>query len=791
MFKNLLLVSIRNIKRNKGYNALNILGLTLAISVSMLAILKVEAELSFEKSFRDYQRIIRVNQDIFVSDQHIEVAVTPGAMAPALVDLFPEVESSVRIERGSSSLKYNDKEIALERIVKSDTSFFSLFGIDIVLGEKSRALQSSESIAISESTANKIFGKSNPLGQPLTYNGSIPVVVSAVYKDIPLNSHLKADAILNIDKHATSPIDSWYDSSLFTYIKVKDMTNVEALEEKLNELMVEKTAEIREQMGWKSDFTLMPIHKIRLYSSRIGDSGGGSIGHIIALITVSIIVVVLAAVNYTNLSVALANRRAYEVGMRKVNGSPKYYIVLQFLIESVILSIIAFFIALPVAELGVEPFGRLTGFPLSYGVISNINVTLLFLTFSVGLGLVAGIYPAFVLSAFNPIKVIRKGNRMQGRKTLFRNILIISQFAAGLSLIIITTTVFQQRQFLIKHSMGFDKENSIVINTMNLGNSLDLSVAKAEIKKINGVKAVSVTSNNPPHDFSASNYIPEGSADNRTMLIPRLMGDCDYTESLGIEVVKGREFDCSLPGDSMGVLVNETLVRRMGWDDPIGKRIWKSQEDNEEPLIVLGVVNDFHYESMHTAIKPLLIQLDNRDAHMLMVRMQPGNHKETIDAIRTKWKEIAGDAELNFTFVSDNYNSLYSSEEGMSKGFMILSFLAIFIACLGLIGLAAYSTSLRIKEIGIRKVMGASVASLLTLIWWSFIKLVIIATLIAWPISYYLTTDWLNNFAYKVSISPWIFISAAAAGIVLAIISIGYITYNATKQNPVVALKYE
>jgi putative ABC transport system permease protein len=241
----------------------------------------------------------------------------------------------------------------------------------------------------------------------------------------------------------------------------------------------------------------------------------------------------------------------------------------------------------------------------------------------------------------------------------------------------------------------------------------------------------------------------------------------------------------------MGVLVNETLVRRMGWDDPIGKRIWKSQEDNEEPLIVLGVVNDFHYESMHTAIKPLLIQLDNRDAHMLMVRMQPGNHKETIDAIRTKWKEIAGDAELNFTFVSDNYNSLYSSEEGMSKGFMILSFLAIFIACLGLIGLAAYSTSLRIKEIGIRKVMGASVASLLTLIWWSFIKLVIIATLIAWPISYYLTTDWLNNFAYKVSISPWIFISAAAAGIVLAIISIGYITYNATKQNPVVALKYE
>ncbi|NHB69112.1 ABC transporter permease [Perlabentimonas gracilis] len=791
MFKNLLIVSLRNLRRHKGYNFLNILGLTLAISISMLAILKVDAEFSFEKSFKDYHRIIRINQDIFVSDQHIEAAVTPGAMGPALVETFPEVEMSLRMERGSSSLKYGDKEIALDRIVRCDTSFFSLFGIEVIIGDKSKALLSSESIAISESTAKKIFGNANPLGQPLFYNGTTPVAVSLVYKDLPLNSHIKADALLNLDKHSSAPLDSWYDSSLFTYIKVKDLTNVEALEEKINALMVEKTAEIREQMGWKSDFTLMPIQNIRLHSNRIGDTGGSSIGQIIALLTVSIIVVILAAVNYTNLSVALANRRAYEVGMRKINGSPKYYIVLQFLIESMLLAVIAFIIALPIAELAIEPFGRLTGLPLSFGVLSNLKVTLMFLLFSIGLGVIAGFYPAFVLSSFNPIKVIKKGNGLLGKKTIFRNVLIISQFAAGLSLIIITSIVYQQRQFLVKHAMGFDKENSIAISTRSMTAATDIRVIKSELEKINGIKAVSITSNNPPHDFSASNYIPEGSADNATMLIPRLRGDCDFIRSLGIELLKGREFDCSLPGDSLAVLVNETLVKRMGWDDPIGKRIWKSHDENDIPLSVIGVVKDFHYESMHSAIKPLLIQLDTKNAFMLIVRLEPGNHNATIEGIRNKWKELVGNDELNFTFVSDNYNSLYASEEGMSKGFLLLTAIAICIACLGLVGLAAYSTSLRVKEIGIRKVMGANVFTLLTMIWWSFIKLIIIATLIAWPISYYLANDWLNNFAYRIDINPWIFVGSAIAGIALAITSIGFITYGATKQDPVKSIKYE
>ena len=786
MLKNILIVSLRNLRRNKGYTLLNMLGLTLAISISMLAILKVNTEFSFEKTIRDYQRIYRINQDIFVSDQHMDVAVTPCAMAPTLPSIFPEIEYSVRMEMGNSSLKYNDKEFETERIVQTDTSFFSVFGIEILMGDKVNPLQSAECIALSKATAEKIFGNTNPLGQRLTYNGNTPVIVTAVYSNIPTNSHLKADALVSLEKHTTAPLDSWYDSSLFTYIK---LTNALELEHKLNELMKEKTLEIREQMGWKSDFTLMPIEKIRLYSNRIGDSGGGSISHILALIAVSIIVVILAAVNYTNLSVALANRRAHEIGMRKISGSPKSFIILQFLTESIILSLVAFAIALPITEIGVGPFGRLTGYPLTFGFISDFSVTLLFLGFSLVLGIIAGIYPAFVLSTYKPISVIRKGNKSQNSSNRFRNILIVSQFAAGLALIIVTTIVYQQRQFLMQNALGFDKENTIVINTRNLGNHISLNVIKQELANIEGVKAISITSSNPPHNFSASNFIPEGSENNATILIPRLRGDCDFAKSLGIELIKGRELNCSLPGDSAAVLVNETLAKRMNWDDPIGKRIWKTLDEN--PLTVVGVIKDFHYESMHTAIKPLIIQQEDGIANMLIARMTPGNHPKTIDAIKQKWTEITGENEFNFEFVSDNYNSLYASEQGMSKGFTMLTIIAIFIACLGLVGLAAQSTSTRIKEIGIRKVLGSSIISLLLLIWWSFIRLVTFAIIIAWPAAYYLANDWLNNFAYRINISPWVFIATALAGLFLTILSIGSITYKAAKQNPINALKYE
>lgn len=790
MLKNLFLVSIRNLRRNKGYTLLNILGLTVAITVSILTIIKVDTEFSFEKDYTDFKRIYRINQDLYISDQHIEAAVTPGAIAQAIVETFPEVELSVRLERGNATLRHGDKDFDIDNLVLADSTVFSMFGIELVNQDKPNPTAALNTIAISQALAQRIFGNANPLGQILITGGTNSTIITAVFANLPEKSHLKVDAVIDLAKHSQSgSVTSWYDSGLFTYIKISEHADVKKLEEKLNEFVREKTAEIREKTGWRSEFSLMPITSIRLHSHRIGDSGGGSFGHIIALLAVTLIVVTLAAVNYTNMSVALANRRAHEVGMRKIVGSPRTIIIGQFLCESAILSIFAFLLALPLTEVCLSPFAELTGMPLSYGVLSNISITLSFLGFAIALGILSGFYPAFVLSSFDPLKVIRKGSSKQRSRTLLRNFLIVTQFAASLALIIVTIVVYQQREFLAKQSMGIDKENTIVLSTRNIDKASSLEPIKNEIKAINGVLAVALTASNPPQDFSASNFIPEDSPEDGTILITQIIGDSDFINSLGIPLIEGRQFDSALPADSLAVIVNQTLARRMGWNDPIGKRVWKSKE--MEPYRVIGVVADFHFESMHTPIKPLVILLNSQGARNIIVRLKPENKPETIAAIKAAWGEMYQGQEITFAYVSDNYNKLYQSEEGMSKGFILLTIIAIFIACLGLVGLAAYSTNLRIKEIGIRKVMGASTSTLLIMLWWSFIKLIGIATLIAWPVSYYLSKDWLNNFAYRVELSPWVFIITAVMGIVLAILSVGSITYQAAGQNPSESIKYE
>ena len=791
MFKNLIIASLRNLKRNKGYTLLNTLGLTLAITISLLATIKVESELSFEKDYRDYQRLYRINQDLFVSDQHIEAAVTPGAMGPALVELFPEVENSVRFYRWGGTIRYGEKDFDIESVVVSDTSFFELFGIEMVAIERVHPLNSKEDLAISETTAFKVFGKENPLGKRVLLNGNNHVV-TAVFSDLPKYSHLNANAIINIEKYSNSSlISSWYDSGLFTYLKLSEKADAKLLEIKLNDFMFEKTAELREKANWRSNFSLMPIANIRLHSHRIGDSGGGSIGQIIALIAVTIIIVILAAVNYTNISVAIAERRAHEVGMRKISGSPKYIIVTQFLCESIILSLVAFLVALPLTEISLASFGELTGMTLSYGVLKNFDITIGFLLFSIVLGIISGFYPAFVLSSFSPLKVIRKGSSGHGRKALFRNVLIVSQFAAGLTLIIITLFVYQQRQFLMDQNIGFDKDNIAVLSTRNTDKLVSLQSVKDEIKALGGVLSVSIAASNPPQDFSASNFIPEDSPDDATMIIPSMRGDSDFVKTLGVKLVDGNYLDEVSSADSMSIIVNQTLVRRMGWINPIGKRIWKDKESETQPYRVIGVVEDFHFESMHTPIKPLIFILDTKDASNIFVKIDPGKRDETIEALKYKWESLFDGKEIIYSLVSDNYNKLYTSEKGMSKGFVLLTLIAIIIACLGLVGLATYSTNQKTKEIGIRKVMGASTLKVLIILWWGFIKLVCISTLVAWPIAYFFVRDWLNNFAYRIHISPWVFIVAAAAGILLAILSVGTITIKAVRQNPAESLKWE
>jgi len=790
MFKNIFTTAIRSFLRQKGFSILNILGLAIGLSVSMLIIIKVSFELRYDKFHKDYNYICRIVSDINNGGQEIKVGMAPAIIAPELKKGYPEVVDYTRIYFMGESLpvKYSTNVFNNAKVIYADTTFFQFFSFELITGDSKTALQVAENVVISTSWATKLFGKESPIGQRIKVGAEKEKTVTGIFKDFPKNSSINTDFIIGLSDYPDQrQLTNWLGFEIFNYIKLRPDANPENVNKAITSL-IEKNVQVKEynDAGFVFKFFLQPLKKIHLYSDRMGDSGF-SVGYIYLYLSIAIIVLLLAIINFTNLTTAKSMVRAKEVAIRKVVGSKRSLLVYQFLGESLILSIIAFVIGLLIVELTLPWFGKITGATLAFNLLRDIDLSLLFLGIALFVGVLAGLYPSLILSKFSPIIVFNKLGKKGKGSILLRNGLIVFQFTATVCLMICTITVYNQLQFIRSKQLGFDRENVLVIPLNNISKGVSPKTLKSEVENIPVVKSASLSVSTPVSNLSARDFQVSSEPQDKPLMLPFCVADFDFYKTLGLKVTQGRGFSKEFPTDDSTVMVNEALVKRFGWKDPLSMSIGS----RGKMLKIIGVVSDFNFEDLRQVVKPMIIIPDQNASAYLIVKIHEGNPVEAIEKIKTVWWKLGNEFEPNITMVKDIVSSMYTTDQSLASGFLFLTIIAITIACLGLVGLAAYISESRVKEVGIRKTLGGTATQIVVTLSMLFIKLIAFANIIAVPLSVYAMNRWLNNFAYKTSLN-WGFIALAVImSFVIAILSISVLTIKVATRNPVDSLKYE
>jgi putative ABC transport system permease protein len=582
------------------------------------------------------------------------------------------------------------------------------------------------------------------------------------------------------------------DFEIHTFVLLKEDYDYKKLEKKLPAIVEKNMGNILKAVGGRVEYSIQPLTDIHLHSDLQNEPAGQSdIAYIYAFSAIGLFILLIACINFMNLSTARSAKRAKEVGMRKDLGADKKKLVYQFLGESLILSSFAFIIATGLAELALPMIRSLTALELSI-FFTDVPI---FVVVSVGfvfiVGIIAGSYPAFFLSAFKPVSVLKRVVKTAPANFRIRSILVIFQFAVSVFLIIGTIVVFNQTRYMKNRNLGFDKEHIVYIQILDDSIQYSTEPIKRELMKIPGVVRASATSHVPSHGAMHNAFVPEGFSLEESQMMGRISGDFDFLETFGIELIAGRNFSPEFSTDiKESILINETAAKKIGWDDPIGKRISELLE-KLTPRTVIGVVKDFHTDSLHNPLESVLINYDPGDYSYVAVRLSPENIPRTMELLEKKWKELAPTEVFDYTFLDASLDALYRTEERLGKIFTYFSILAIFIACLGLFGLASFTAEQKTKEIGIRKVLGAPVSGIVLLLSKEFTKWIIVANIFSWPIAYFVMSKWLQNFAYRTSIGFWSFILAAATAIMIALITIFYQSLRAALANPIDSLRYE
>ena len=790
--------------RNKTFSVLNILGLAIGMAGFILIMLWVFDELSYDKfnenSSRIYRVYIRFNLD-GTENSHV---TCPAPAAAALRSDFPEVENVVRFrDYGSSIISYGDNSFTEERIIFADSTVFEVFTFPFVSGDPKTALRAPRTITMSESMANKYFGLEEPLGKMLTLDDTMDYQITGVFKDIPSTSHIHFDFIASTYSNSESSQASWINFNFVTYVLLKEHASGKAFEEKLSLLVDNYIAPQFEQvMGatWEQFtetgaylyFRTQKLNDIHLYSHESGELGINSdIQYIYIFVIVAIFILVIACINFTNLSTAKATVRTKEVGLKKMFGEARGSLAGKFILESLVIVIIAFIIAIILVELSIPYFNGLSGKMLSLNPLDpKIGVGLLALI--IVTALLAGSYPALYLSSFRPIAAIKREMFTGRKRSLFRNILVAGQFAISLILLMSTLLLLKQMTFIQQKKLGYDKENLVVLkNTYLLGNSLESF--KLEVLQNPSIMSATVSGYLPiPSNRSQDGFYKDGIRSENVVAYQAWRIDHNYLQTLGLKITRGRNFSKDLASDSSAVLLNETAARSLGWDNPLGEKIGKPTNANVvEIYTVIGVVEDYNYESIHVPVAPLILMLKpHRDAITLRFSSNT-DLSNAISGLQTTWERFAPHQPFEYTFIDESLNNMYTSEIRLGKILGIFTGLAFFVSCLGLFGLALFTTEQRRKEIGIRKVNGSGVAQIIGLLSFDFTKLVMIAFVIATPIAYYIMLRWLESFAYRTSISWWIFILTGLVSYIITMLTIGFQSYRAATANPVESLKYE
>jgi len=808
MLNNYIKTTFRNLIRSKGYTVINILGLAIGLSASILILLFIVNELSYDKFFKDSERIYRIAVKGRMSGDFFDVAVTPAPMAPALKHTFPEVESAVRLRQWSqqSLFAFEHKMFYEKDVFFADSSFFEIFDFAPALGDLKTALHEPFSAVLTQELAHKYFNDDNPIGKILKVNDDFLFKVTAVIQDIPENTHLKFPLLLSwssIKKMNDSRMDdNWGSLGFYTYVKLVENTDVQQFELKIKTIIIDK---LIEQSGEDSsrfenvqlEFKpyLQPIEEIHLKSNLMAElSPNSDISYIYSFSAIAAFILLIACINFMNLTTARSAKRAREVGIRKVHGGFRSQLIAQFIGESVILSFIALVIAIILVELTIPVFSDIIGQNISEDLLINPLMIVSYLILAIVVGFVAGSYPAFYLSSFQPVNVLKRNLNRSSKNPALRNVLVIIQFSISIFLMVGTGIIFNQLNYVKNKKLGFDKEHVMIIQLRNDKLREKSAFLENEFRKLSMVANAASSTSIPGEGSDGSGFFPEGENTTDPWLIFNTGADYDYIETMGMEIIKGRSFSKEFASDTAGIIINETLLKKLGWgDDCIGKKITPGDPGNKFSFHVIGVVKDFHFLSLHDKIEPYIIYLSKNNLRSLSIKIKPGNLNESITQISNKWSEMEPNFPFDYSFLDETFDALYKSEERMGKLFIYFSIIAIFIACLGLFGLASYTAEQRTKEIGIRKTFGATTPSISFLLTRDFTKWILLANIIAWPAAYYFLGLWLENFAFRINITDqWhVFLLSAVISFAVAILTVSLQAIKVAHSNPVDALKYE
>ena len=799
MVKNYLKIAIRGILKNPGYAAINIFGLTIGITCFLLIFLVVRFELSFDQFHPKADQIFRIDNSLNLSSGIYKYPMGPNGIAPALLKEVPQVEAYTRLTGGGQQAIFEvDTELFKEAdLFYADSTFFEFFGFKLLAGERSEVLDDPLMAVLSEKAAVRYFGKTDAVGEILILKGNTDqrFQVSGVMKDLPANSHIQCEMLLSIEtlRNNGQNLDSWSNGGAYSYIRLNSREAAADVEATMLEM---RNRNVEEKQRVSVNPSLMPMTDIHLRSNLRNEIvPNGNIDIVYVFSAIAVFILLIAAINYMNLATARSAKRAKEVGMRKVLGAQKQQLVSQFMGESLVLVTLSAVLSygLVLATLGI--MASFTGKALTMAMLFDPFLLGVLVLVLLVIGLGSGSYPALFLSSFKPV-VVLKGKLSPGMNSsgVLRKGLVIFQFAISIILMIGTYTVYHQLTFMKSKSLGFQKEGMLVIS--NTGNPVtpQLNAFKNELLKNAQVASVTASFSKPgglrPIIFIKSETVID---DEENLNLAAINIDFDYMNTFGIDIIEGRDFDRTIPSDStQSIIINEQAALELNMtEDPIGKIIQVNLGGNWMDKRVIGVVEDVNFEPLQRKTEATFYGPIFGNYQYLYVRLRSGEQAATVNYIRSTWEQFVPERPFEYTYLEDDLNALYASEEQLSQVVIFFAILAILIACLGLFGLASFATEQRIKEIGVRKVLGASVAQVLVLLSRDFVLLIILAFVIAAPASYFLTDWWLQNFAFKVNVGVLTFLLAGLGAILIALATVSYKAVNAARSNPVKALRFE
>jgi len=806
MIRNYLLIAVRNAWRSKAYSIINLLGLAIGIASSIIILLFVLDESSFDRHNEHFHDIYRICIRGKIQGDEIEAALSNAPMGATLKADFPEVEEFTRLYTfdGDPVVRYEDKVFIEEDFYFADSTFFNVFTAPLVFGDPAGMLNRPNTMVLTEEIAKKYFGNENPVGKMLTVGESeIQYEISGVVKSFPNNSHFRFNMLGSMTTIFLADMDRWLGNNNYTYIRLREGSSPEELESGFPDLIAKHMgSELEEILGLTMEeffaagntygYYLQPLKDIHLESDlQFEINPGGSKSSVIMFSVIAIFLIIIASINFMNLATASGAKRATEVGLRKVAGAEKKHLIWQFLAESFLIVILALSFAIVLVELFLPGFNNLSGKGLEMSSIGTWEFFLGLLLIGLFVGFASGFYPAFFLSSFKPADVLKSGAMRGSRGAGLRKVLVTFQFIITIVLFICTMVVNGQMNYLQVKDLGFDKENLVVVDRVYVLDN-QREAFRQELLKNPLILQATYSSAVPGGLIGDNVYFTEGAVAGETHAINNMWADWHFNETYKLELVKGRWFHESNSTDTTAVIINEAAAVRFGFEDTLNKKLYTQiGEGSEFPLEIIGVVRDFHFQSLHQEVRPLIIHFNENTQYQLSVRISGTETSKSLEYIEKTWISFKEQQPIHMTFLDEDLAALYHNDEKAAAVFSIFSVLAIFVAALGLLGLASFSAAQRTKEVGIRKAMGASIPGVLITLSKEFIWLILLATLAAWPLGYIIMKNWLQDFPARIPLEPQVFIISSLLAFFIAAVTVLLRVYKAASRNPVSSLRYE